>query len=638
MTGVPRVVLRKKLGRAIRGGQPWIYRDALAASPAIADGAVVLVAGGDGRPLARGFWDATSPIAVRVLGGEADLDVGAELDRRVTEALARRLRAIDRAQTNAFRWVHGEADALPGVHVDVYGAALNIRYDGGGARAFYRDLPTRLREVAARSGLTVDAICERRPRQGGNDPTNGQAPGNEAERTLPLYGALPDGEIEIRENGLLFGADLRRGQKGGLFLDQRDNRALVRTLAPDRRVLNLFGYTGGFSIYAAAGGARETTTVDLAAPAIAAARRNFERNSLPMAAARFAAEDAFAFLTRAAAAGERFESGHLRSAELRPQPPRARDRPPRLPAPAPPLRGRHRAGRPPLRRLLLEPRRPRRVRRHGPRRRPGRRPARADPRDLRRRLRPPGAAAVSGRRLPEIRGSRSMMAPAPMTATREQPLPVVASDPGGPLASPAYRWSVGLGLAALQSLVYFGIGHAHLTRSTELLRTRLDDAIPFWPWTAWCYLPFYAATFLIAIGGFRHRRLFDRTAMAVVLVMCLGALGHLFVGAEYPRPVLYPPYPNLSYDFMAWVQHVDPPGNVFPSLHVAHTTMLALLLLRDRPRLGLVALAMATLLALSTLTTKQHFIADVVAGYALAALGRAFALSSIGLKAPQRAP
>ena len=159
------------MGRAIRGGQPWIYRDALAASPRIADGAVVLVAGGDGRPLARGFWDATSPIAVRVLGGEGDLDVGAEIDRRVTEALARRLRAIDRAQTNAFRWAHGEADALPGVHVDVYGAALNIRYDGGGARAFYRDLPARLREVAAershgRGHLRAPAAPGRRSHQG----------------------------------------------------------------------------------------------------------------------------------------------------------------------------------------------------------------------------------------------------------------------------------------------------------------------------------------------------------------------------------------------------------------------------------------------------------------------------------------
>jgi len=221
-----------------------------------------------------------------------------------------------------------------------------------------------------------------------------------------------------------------------------------------------------------------------------------------------------------------------------------------------------------------------------------------------------------------------------VTASAEETLAprTAAADPDGPLASATYRWSVGLALALLQSAVYFGIGHAHLTRSTELLRTRLDDAIPFWPWTAWCYLPFYAGTFLIAIGGFRHKRLFNRTALAVVGVMCLGALGHLFVGAEYPRPVLFPPYPDVSYAFMAWVQHIDPPGNVFPSLHVAHTSMLAFLLLRDRPRLGLVALAMATLLALSTLTTKQHFIADVIGGYTLAFLGRAFALSSLGSK------
>src|SRR4029079_554093 len=88
-------------------------------------------------------------------------------------------------------------------------------------------------------------------------------------------------DLEVRENVVRFGVDLARGQKGGLFLDQRDNRARVRALAAGRSVLNLFGYTGGFSIYAALGGANEHATVDVAAPAIAAARRNFERNGLP---------------------------------------------------------------------------------------------------------------------------------------------------------------------------------------------------------------------------------------------------------------------------------------------------------------------------------------------------------------------
>jgi 23S rRNA (cytosine1962-C5)-methyltransferase len=288
------VTLRKPLARAIRQGQPWIYRDALAPAPALRDGALVLVADGDRRPLARGFWDARSPIAVRVLGGADLADADAEVDARITRALADRLKRLDLAQTNAFRWIHGEADALPGLHVDVYARAVTVRYDGAGARAFYRDLPARLQRIAASRKLAIDAVVERRPR-------------GSTQGTKVVLGALPDGELEVRENGLRFGADLRHGQKGGLFLDQRENRALVGKLAAGRRVLNLFGYTGGFSVYAAAGGASETTTVDVAAPAIEAARRNFTRNGLPLAAARFAAVDAFAFLEGAAGAGERHD-------------------------------------------------------------------------------------------------------------------------------------------------------------------------------------------------------------------------------------------------------------------------------------------------------------------------------------------
>jgi membrane-associated phospholipid phosphatase len=201
-----------------------------------------------------------------------------------------------------------------------------------------------------------------------------------------------------------------------------------------------------------------------------------------------------------------------------------------------------------------------------------------------------------------------------------------------PAASSAYKWTLGLSAAAVQSLLYFGIGHITMERSTELLRTRLDDAIPFWTWTSWCYLPFYAAIFIIAIQGFRSRDLFNRALKAVALVMFVGALGHLFIAAEYPRPVLSPPYPDLSTTFMAWVQRVDRPGNVFPSLHVAQTSTLAILLCYDRPRLGRLTVVMAAILALSTLTTKQHFIADVVSGYALAFLACFFALR--GRRAP----
>ena len=201
-------------------------------------------------------------------------------------------------------------------------------------------------------------------------------------------------------------------------------------------------------------------------------------------------------------------------------------------------------------------------------------------------------------------------------------------------ASLGYKVVLGLSAAAVQSLLYFGIGHLELHRSTELLRTRLDDAIPFWPTTSWCYLPIYAAIFVIAILGFQSRYLFNRGLRAVALVMFVGALGHLFIGAEYPRPVLAPPYADLSVRFMAWVQRVDRPGNVFPSLHVAQTSMLAFVLYRDRPRLGRIAIVMGAVLALSTLTTKQHFIADVISGYALAFAAYAFAVRGWRRPAP----
>jgi membrane-associated phospholipid phosphatase len=197
------------------------------------------------------------------------------------------------------------------------------------------------------------------------------------------------------------------------------------------------------------------------------------------------------------------------------------------------------------------------------------------------------------------------------------------------VASSRYKWTLGLSAAAVQSLFYFGIGHLELHRSTELLRTRLDDAIPFWTWTSWFYLPVYAAIFIIAITGFRSRELFDRALKAVGLVMIVGALGHIFIRAEYPRPVLHPPYGDISTAFMALVQQIDRPGNVFPSLHVAQTSTLAFLLYRDRPRLGAFTIVLGALLALSTLTTKQHFIADMVSGYALAFAARAYAVRGL---------
>ena len=131
--------LRKDLARSIKRGHPWVYRDALARPPELPNGSLVDVLGKDGRWVATGFWDRASPIAVRVLTTSRGLDAVRVVEERLATAARARLGRLDRTRTNAFRWVHGEADGLPGVHVDVYGEAATVRFDGVGARAFYAD-------------------------------------------------------------------------------------------------------------------------------------------------------------------------------------------------------------------------------------------------------------------------------------------------------------------------------------------------------------------------------------------------------------------------------------------------------------------------------------------------------------------
>jgi len=281
MPAPAKVILRKNLGRALRQGHPWVFRDALAGSPSIPSGTMVAVAGRDGKALAHGYWDATGPIAVRVLDLQPVRDARALACDRLGQALAKRLARLDRDTTNAFRWVHGEGDRLPGIHVDLYDRVAVVRFDSEGARAFYRDLDRLLAERSA--PLRLSQVVDR-DRRGGNL-----------------------GEIEVRENGIRFIVDLGRGQKGGLFLDQRENRQAVAGHAAGKSVLNLYGYTGGFSLYAAAAGATRTDTVDIAKPALATARRNFQINGLSLERAGFHATDALAFLDEAVRHAKRWD-------------------------------------------------------------------------------------------------------------------------------------------------------------------------------------------------------------------------------------------------------------------------------------------------------------------------------------------
>jgi 23S rRNA (cytosine1962-C5)-methyltransferase len=297
---IPKVRLRKDLRKALHAGVPWLYRDALADTGAVADGAVVLVVGKDGRPLGRGFFTSSGPIAVRMLTTDRNDELPALVEKRLEQALVERRSLFSTGETSAFRWVHGEGDRLPGLHVDVYARYASAFFDGSGARAFYlgSKLPELLLTVG--SSLELVAVLER-----------GRRTSSASGKTAALVGQLPEGEVLVFEHGLAFGVDLVHAQKGGLFLDQRDNRRRVRELARGRSVLNLFGYTGGFSLHAALGGATGTTTVDSAPSAIETARRNFERNAERLGdaarSAEFVVSDAFEFLEEARSRGRRWE-------------------------------------------------------------------------------------------------------------------------------------------------------------------------------------------------------------------------------------------------------------------------------------------------------------------------------------------
>ena len=259
----------------------------------------MLLLGKDGRPLGRGFFSTSGPIAVRMLTTDRNEEVPELVRERTGEALAARRTLFESGETTAFRWVHGEGDRLPGLNVDVYAGHASVFFDGPGARAFYLglELPNVLLEAGSSFGLA--SILERARRRSGS-----------GEATV-LAGAPPSGDIEVFEHGLSFGVDLVHGQKGGLFLDQRENRVRVAEMARGRRVLNLFGYTGGFSLHAARGGALATTTVDVARGAIEAAKSNFARNAKRLGPSasppEFVVGDAFEFLEAARAAERRWD-------------------------------------------------------------------------------------------------------------------------------------------------------------------------------------------------------------------------------------------------------------------------------------------------------------------------------------------
>jgi 23S rRNA (cytosine1962-C5)-methyltransferase len=293
-----RLEVASGLGRHLRAGHPWVFKKALAHLPKIPPGSVVDLTEG-GKFVARGYYDPFSSIAVRVLTRDPRRAIDVEFFRdAVSRACAQRQSLIDLKDTDSYRLIHGEGDGLPGVIVDLYAGYAVLKLYSAGLTP-YRSILVEalklavpeLKGVIGRDEVGRDDADVDEDRGGGR----------------MLLGDPAPERIAIQERGAKFLVDAYHGQKTGFFLDQRENRYLIRRLAKDRDVLNCFCFTGGFSVNAALGGAKSVFSVDQDADAIALARENFLANGLAAERHDFLAADAFELLASFKREGRTFD-------------------------------------------------------------------------------------------------------------------------------------------------------------------------------------------------------------------------------------------------------------------------------------------------------------------------------------------
>ncbi len=269
-----RVILKRGRDESLRRFHPWVFSGAVATvqgSPA--EGDVVAVYSAEGQYLAAGHYQIGS-IAVRILSFDEDPAAPDFWKNSIAKAVGMRrvvgLDCFDARDTDCFRLVHGEGDGLPGLIIDWYAGVCVLQAHSVGMFRAKSQICAALQEVL---GDSLKAVY---------DKSSATAPFKAGLELVDGYLYRRDGfeasEAAVRENGREFIVNWEEGQKTGFFLDQRDNRALVGRYAAGRRVLNLFCYTGGFSVYALTGGAKSVDSVDSSSKAIALADRNLALN------------------------------------------------------------------------------------------------------------------------------------------------------------------------------------------------------------------------------------------------------------------------------------------------------------------------------------------------------------------------
>ncbi len=284
-----RIILKSGKDQSLHRYHPWVFSGAIKkiAGP-VTEGDLVDVEDNKGNFLGTGHYQPGS-IAVRILSFEPVEPDEAFWRKRLQEAYQLRtsLGLTDNPETNVYRLVFGEGDRLPGLIVDHYNDVLVMQFHSVGMYLLRDTFASILQEIYdGRLKAIYDKSEGTLPHKAKITPKNGWLLGKEK-------------ETEVTEYGHRFRVNWVEGQKTGFFVDQRENRRLVGSLAQGRNVLNLFGYTGGFSVYALAGGAALVHTVDSSAQAVKMSRANVELNFGKKAPHKGIVADAFEWLDKA---------------------------------------------------------------------------------------------------------------------------------------------------------------------------------------------------------------------------------------------------------------------------------------------------------------------------------------------------
>lgn len=296
-----KLTVSPETARMLQLGHPWVIADATTRRwpKTLQPGQLCQLVDPQGEPLGSALLDPDNRVVARVVDRRPLPQLGRDwIARRLQQALALRQAEIDQDETNAYRLVNAEGDGFPGLTIDRYGEYLMLQ-------TFTRAWDSRIEQIVNELGEQLQPLgsyLKFRPQQTRQLESQGGLPCNKL-----LQGSPAGEKFPVRENRLQFLVDLDQGLHTGLFMDQRANRKDLMRHCRGKRVLNLFSFTGAFSVAAAASGAREVTSVDASPSYLAWAEENFALNRLNPKRHRFLTGDCFKILDQLQRDGESFD-------------------------------------------------------------------------------------------------------------------------------------------------------------------------------------------------------------------------------------------------------------------------------------------------------------------------------------------